>query len=154
MGRPSSHTGVPLSAALPGSWSLVSRIDVTDEGLAHDDPALGSDPVALLIYDRAGHFSAQFMKRDRSAVIPERSAQTRNNTQAQGGYDAYFGTYVVDDATSVVTQTLLGSLSAANVGSTLSREMTVQGDSLVIRLETTSWDGLPVTRTLTWSRVA
>jgi hypothetical protein len=144
----------PLSAALPGSWRLVSRIDVTAEGHAHDDPALGSDPVALLIYDRAGNFSAQFMKRDRSAVMPERSVQARNNNQAQGGYDAYFGTYVVDDDTSVVTQTLLGSLSAANVGSTLSRKMTVQADSLVIQLETTSWDGLPVTRTLTWSRVA
>jgi len=153
MGSPSASTAAPLSEALPGSWRLVSRVDVTSDGKVHVDPALGSDPIALLIYDRAGNFSAQFMKRDRSAAVPERSVEARNNTQAQGGYDAYFGTYVVDDAASVVTQSLLGSLSAANVGSTLSRRMTVRGDSLFIQLETTSWDGLPVTRTLTWQRV-
>jgi len=71
---------------------------------------------------------------------------------AQGGYDAYFGTYTVDDAKGAVTQKLLGSLSAANVGMVLTRGMEVTGDSLVITLETTAADGTPVVRTLTWQR--
>ncbi|HVZ47408.1 MAG TPA: lipocalin-like domain-containing protein [Gemmatimonadaceae bacterium] len=147
----------PLSATLPGTWRLLSRIDTTVAGQRHADPALGSDPVALLIYDRAGHFSAQFMKRDRDATpgraLPGGPAGAKNNTQAVGGYDAYFGTYSVDDATGVVTQELLGALSPVHVGARLSRAMTVRGDSLVIALETTAWDGTPVTRTLTWERV-
>jgi len=143
-----------LSARLPGTWRLISRIDIAVSGAALPEPALGSDPVALLIYDRAGNFSAQFMKRDRSTVPTEVPAGAKNNTQAQGGYDAYFGTYSVDDATGVVTQKLLGALSRANVGTELSRAMTVQGDTLVIRLETTAWDGTPVVRTLTWERVS
>ena len=53
-----------------------------------------------------------------------------------------------------MTQKLLGALSRANVGTELSRAMTVQGDTLVIRLETTAWDGTPVVRTLTWERVS
>jgi len=36
---------------------------------------------------------------------------------------------------------------------TLTRGMEVQGDRLVIRLETTAADGTPVTRTLTWKRL-
>jgi hypothetical protein len=144
---------VSLSSQLRGTWLLQSRIDVTKDGRRHPDPMLGEDPVALLIYDDAGHFSAQFMKRDRSMAMqaaPLPSA--RNNTMAQGGYDAYFGTYTVDDEKGMVTQKLLGSLSAANVGMVLTRGMQVTGDMLVIKLETTAADGTPVVRTLTWRR--
>ncbi len=148
-----SNPAAPLSATLPGTWRLLSRIDRTAAGEVIEDPALGSDAIALLVYDRAGHFAAQFMKRDRSSVVVASSASAANNTQAQGGYDAYFGTYVVDDATGVVTQTLDGSLSARNVGLVLSRAMTVVGDRLVIALDTNAVDGTPVTRTLIWERV-
>lgn len=144
---------VPLSQSLPGTWRLTSRTDVTADGRVHPDPALGSDPVALLIYDRAGHFSAQFMKRDRDTPVSDGPASALNNTQALGGYDAYFGTYTVEDTTGVVTQTLHGALSKAHVGAVISRRMTVTRDSLVIALETTAWDGTPVTRTLIWERV-
>jgi len=143
----------PLSEALPGTWELLSRIDVTASGERRPEPSLGEDPVALLIYDRTGRFAAQFMRRDRSAVVPEVAASGRNNSRAQGGYDAYFGTYTVDDANGTVTQRLVGSLSQENVGMVLTRGMEVVADRLVIRLETTAPDGAAVTRTLTWRRV-
>src|SRR5882724_4582905 len=143
----------PLSASLPGTWLLESRIDVDPSGERRGEPSLGEDPVALLFYDRAGHFAAQFMKRDRSAVAPDGPSGGKNNSRAQGGYDAYFGTYTVDDAASAVTQRLLAALSQENVGSILTREMEVRGDKLVIRIETSAADGTVVTRTLTWNRV-
>jgi Lipocalin-like domain len=143
----------PLSESLVGAWWLLSRIDTTATGAQYPDPLLGEDPVALLVYDRSGYFSAQFMKRDRSSPQRAALAAAANNTQAQGGYDAYFGTYIVDDANGTVTQRLLGSLSQANVGMALTRKMEVRGDMLVIGLETTAADGTRVTRTLTWRRV-
>lgn len=142
-----------LSTDLLGTWLLESRIDVDGAGARHPDPLLGEDPIALLFYDRSGHFAAQFMKRDRSDVVASGPANAANNTQAQAGYDAYFGTYNVDDSSGVVTQQLLGSLSAGNVGMVLSRAMEVRGDALIIRLETTAHDGVPVVRTLTWRRL-
>ena len=145
---------MPLSSELPGTWLLQSRIDVTPDGAVHPDPLLGSDPVALLIYDRTGHFSAQFMKRVRSGPAQAAAPGAKNNTQAQDGYDAYFGTYTVDDANSTVTQQLMGSLSPSNVGMVLTREMQASGNQLVIRLNTTAADGVPVVRTLTWQRLA
>ena len=144
---------MPLSARLPGTWELISRIDVTDGGERRADPALGEDPVALLIYDRAGHFAAQFMKRDRSAPSVDGAAVASNNSRAVGGYDAYFGTYTVDDVQGTVTQRLLGALSAQNVGQVLTRAMTVTGDRLVISLRTNAVDGEAVTRELIWKRV-
>jgi hypothetical protein len=143
----------PLSETLPGTWQLVSRIDATASGERRPEPSLGEDPHALLIYDRSGHFAAQFMRRDRTGDIPEGTAGAKNNSRAVGGYDAYFGTYTIDDHRMTVTQTLIGALSNEHVGSVLTRAMDVRGDSLVIRLATTTADDIAITRTLTWRRL-
>lgn len=144
----------PLSRSLPGTWQLLSRTDVSEAGLPVDEPTLGSDPIALLIYDTAGNFAAQFMKRDRTASTQQESKTAgANNTRAQGGYDAYFGRYTVDDSTGVVTQTLVGALSRESVGLEISRAMLVEGDHLSIQLKTTSTSSEPVVRTLRWRRV-
>jgi hypothetical protein len=143
----------PLSESLIGTWELLTREDHTSSGERRIDPHLGEDPVALLIYDRDGHFAAQFMKRDRDAAPPTESRVAGpNNSRARGGYDAYFGTYSTDDASSTVTQCLVGALAPENVGLVLTRVMAVVGDELTIRLDTETDDGEAVTRTLKWKR--
>jgi hypothetical protein len=146
-------SSLPLSQALLGTWRLVSREDRTASGERRIDPALGADPIALLVYDRGGNFAAQFMKRDRrtDAGVPAASGLP-NNSRAVGGYDAYFGSYTVDDAAGTVTQRLQGALSPENVGLVLTRSMQVSDDELVIQLDTASADGTPVVRTLRWRR--
>jgi hypothetical protein len=143
-----------LSAMLPGTWRLISRVDCTRGGERRVEPSLGEDPVALLIYDRSGNFAAQFMKRDRSSPISDVAASASNNSRAQGGYDAYFGTYTIDEAEKTVTQRLVGALSKENVGLVVTRKMLVERDSLTIKLETTTAEGEAVVRTLIWSRVS
>ena len=143
----------PLSATLPGTWRLLSRIDVTAGGRTIPEPSLGEDPYALLFYDRSGNFAAQFMRRDRSAAVPDGPSGAKNNSRAQGGYDAYFGTYTIDDENGTVTQRLVGALSREHVGHVLTRTMEVQGDTLTIKLDTVSADTTDVTRTLIWRRV-
>ena len=145
--------GAALSTTLPGTWQLLSRIDVAASGERRVEPSLGEDPLALLIYDRSGNFAAQFMRRDRSVDVPDGPSGARNNSRAQGGYDAYFGTYTIDDEAGSVTQHLVGALSREHVGAVLTRVMDVRGDTLVIELETNAADGAAVTRTLTWRRV-
>ncbi len=144
----------PLSVVFPGTWKLIRRTDCNREGERRAEPSLGEYPVALLFYDRAGNFAAQFMKRDRSGPISDAVASGLNNSRAQGGYDAYFGTYTIDDAEKTVTQRLVGALSRENVGMVVTRKMLVQGDILTIKLETTSAEGEVVIRTLIWSRVS
>lgn len=152
-----SSSGAALAAALVGTWELYFREDRTERGAVHPDPGLGADPTGLLIYDAGGHFSAQFMKRDRSdrgGGAPTSAADGVNNSRAVGGYDAYFGRYTVDESTGEVTQTLDGALATENVGMVVTRRMVVEGDELTLRLPTTAWDGTPVVRTLRWRRVA
>jgi hypothetical protein len=142
-----------LSSTLPGTWRLVSRIDLDANGERRIDSTLGEDPIALLFYDGSGNFAAQFMKRDRSSVVEVPAGPAHNNSRAQDGYDAYFGSYTIDDTAGTVTQQLAGALSKENVGHVLTREMTVEGDELTIELETTSGEGEAVRRTLRWTRV-
>lgn len=144
-----------LSETLLGTWKLVSREDRTHEGELRVDPALGADPVAILTYDRGGYFAAQFMKRERNPdteVVVTKAGP--NNSRTIGGYDAYFGTYTVNDAEGTVTQRLEGALSPESVGQVLTRAMTVAGDELTIQLETAGVTGETVIRTLKWKRVA
>jgi hypothetical protein len=49
---------------------------------------------------------------------------------------------------------LEGALTPENVGMEVSRTLVVDGDHLVIRLETTTLEGEAVTRTLMWERIA
>ncbi len=142
-----------LGNNIRGTWWLLSREDHTKEGQKRIDPVLGSDPIAILVYAN-NHFTAQFMKRDRSAdSITQETGARQNNTSAIGGYDAYFGTYQVNEGTNQVAHTLVGSINPANVGMTVYRDLQVQDNRLIIRLDTTTQEGEPVTRTLIWKRI-
>lgn len=96
------------------------------------------------------------MRRDRSstpAPAPAQKVSGTNNTMPTDGYDAYFGTYTVDDAAGTVTQRLVAALSRENVGQVVTRDLDVDGDVLTVSLGTTLPDGTPVTRILKWNRV-
>jgi len=147
-----THIGSSLRSRLVGTWRLVSREDRNAAGERRIDSGLGADPLGLLIYDAGGSFAAQFMRRDRADIAQTSPTSGSNNTAAVNGYDAYFGTYAVDEKTGTVTQTLTAALSPANVGMVVTRELKVEGDTLIIELATTRPDGEPITRTLRWTR--
>jgi hypothetical protein len=146
--------GDPLSVRLVGSWELISRIDRAQSGEQRLEPTLGSDPIAFLVFDRAGNFAAQFMKRERLAADDAPSRGGANNTRARDGYDAYFGTFTVDEKTGMASHRITAALSRDGVGRVLTRQLSVDGDILTIELDTTTADGEPVRRTLRWQRVA
>jgi hypothetical protein len=142
-----------LAAAILGVWKLKSRVDVDDAGQIQIDPFLGPDPLGILCFGPT-HFAAQFMKRDRSQqknVLQQ--APAANNTAGVHGYDAYFGSYSVDEIAGTLTTYLEASISPANIGATYVRDVRVVADELFIRLSTTALNGTAITRTNTFSRV-
>lgn len=141
-----------LAMRLRGSWELVSRIDRNRDGKELEEPSLGSDPIAYLVFDAAGRFAVQFMKRDRASAVDAPNAS--NNSRARGGYDAYFGTYEVDDASGWVKTRIVAALAPESVGQVFTRRMSVNDDVLTIELDTSTASGDPVHRTLRWRRVA
>lgn len=141
-----------LAEAMLGVWKLKSRIDIDGQGMRRIDPILGADPLGVLCFG-PGYFAAQFMKRDRSSRRDTAGpVQGANNSSAVDGYDAYFGTYLLDGAAGRLTVRLDGSISPANIGSTFVRDIRIRENELFIQLPTTAADGTPVTRTLVFSR--
>jgi hypothetical protein len=142
-----------LAAKIRGIWKLKSREDVDDTGQIQVDPFLGRDPLGILCFGPS-HFAAQFMKRDQShSENVSQRVQAKNNTAAVNGYDAYFGTYSVDEIAGTLTTHLEGSISPANVGRTYVRDVRVVDNELIVQLHTTAVDGTAITRTNTFSRI-
>jgi Lipocalin-like domain len=143
------------AVGLVGTWELVSRIDRTMDGREVDEPNLGRDPIAWIIYDSAGHVAAQLMRRDRSnARSAAPSLAETNNTGAINGYDAYFGTWSFEAERGTVTHLIRASVDASAVGRTVSRQVRLEGDQLTLSFQTTSANGNPVTRTVVWKRIS
>ena len=144
--------GETLAERMIGTWRLVSRVDRAADNTIRTDPALGSDPLAMLTYTQ-DRFAAQFMKRDRSeASVNNAGGSGQNNTTAVGGYDAYFGTYNVG-SDGLVLHRLEAALTPGNIGLEVARTLAVENDKLTIVLETATLDREPITRTLTWNRI-
>ena len=137
---------------LVGTWRLISRIDRTADGRTFVEPSLGSDPISLLIYDRAGNVAAQLMRRDRTVMAPAAATGDPNNSGALNGYDAYFGTYSVDRASGALIHTLSAALVPADVGRQLVRNFRFENGDLIIWFNSRGLAGEQVTRTLTWRR--
>jgi lipocalin-like protein len=139
---------------LVGTWRLISRVVMLEDGTVVQDPGLGKTPRGYLIYDSSGHMAAQLMRLDRPTTIDcgTSGPAPSDNSQSVNGYDAYFGTYTIDETSHTVTHHLEGALAAADVGKNLSREFRVSGDKLTIIVRTNSPQEKQI-RTLTWERV-
>ena len=145
---------------LIGGWRLVSRQTTGPDGRVLTDPGLSATPNGVLIYDRGGHVAAQLSRPGRtvSMLADEcREAQTVKGTEDTAqtilGYDAYFGTYAVDEKAGIVTHHLESALFPGDIGKNIPRHFTISGDTLTISFKTTLHDGTPVTRTLIWTRL-
>jgi len=147
-------------AQLIGSWRLVSRQSRRSNGELESDPGLATVPLGRLIYDASGHVAAQLSRKDRTvAMIAEEcpaavtTKGTPDTAQTILGYDAYFGTYTVNEQEHIVTHHLEAALFPGDIGKSIERNFAIAGDQLTISFHTTTRDGVKVTRTLIWERM-
>lgn len=149
-----------VSDRLVGSWSLVSRQTVTADGKGLIDPGLAATPRGILIYDSSGHVAAQLSRPGRTAaMLPHECAEaekikgTNDTAQTVLGYDAYFGTYTLDEMHGIVTHHLDSALFPGDIGKSITRRFKLEGDALTIQFDTSLPEGTKVTRTLVWTRL-
>ena len=76
-----------------GAWRLAWLEEQGADGKVHK-----ADCAGLLVYTRDGHMSVQVMYRNPPAVTNAAPVQ-----YAQGGYEASFGTYEIDESTHTFT---------------------------------------------------
>ena len=116
---------------LIGTWRLVSRVVKHPDGTSNPDPTYGPKyPVGYIMYDRTGHMAVQFMGLDRP------------DNHSSLAYDAYFGTYTVNETKTPMTVThhLEGSLIPSAVGHDNVRDLIINGDDLTLVVHTATPD--------------
>lgn len=114
---------------LIGTWKLVARDVVRPDASSTLDPAYGPKyPIGYIMYDQTGHMAVQFMALDRP------------NDQSSRGYNAYFGTYTIDESSRPmkVTHHMEGSLDPRDIGGANVRDLLLNGDELKIVVHNTN----------------
>jgi hypothetical protein len=136
-----------------GSWELQARTVTRANGEAVNDPVLGQQPIGRLFYDASGHMALQMMRQGRTRAISEpANTEDAANARVVLGYDAYFGTFTVDQAGGTVTHHVDGSLFPEDLGKDFTRRFRVAGDTFELSFTSTPADGAPITRTLVFRR--
>ena len=106
-----------------GAWRLVWLEEPDVSGKIHR-----ADCAGLLVYTRDGHMSVQVMYRN-----PQTAGQSGPVQYAQGGYEASFGTYQVDENTHTFTFHVEGAMVRSLIGKDLARAFELTGKQLVVR---------------------
>jgi hypothetical protein len=83
-----------------GAWRLASLEQQGADGQVHK-----ADSTGLLVFTRDGHMAVQVMERNPQAQTPAGPEQ-----YSQGGYEASFGTYAIDDSAHSFTFHVEGAL--------------------------------------------
>jgi hypothetical protein len=105
-----------------GAWRLVWLEEEDSDGKVHR-----ADCTGLLVYTRDGKMSVQVMYRE-----PQRQNESASIQYAQGGYEASFGTYKIDDAHSF-TFHVEGALVRALIGKDLKRVFELSENRLIVK---------------------
>jgi len=104
-----------------GAWRLASLEQPGADGKVHRIDCCG-----LLVYTRDGHMSVQVMEREpRSQAGPEQ--------YSQGGYEASYGTFAVDERAHTFTFHVEGALVRTLIGKDLPRAYEFSGKQLIVK---------------------
>jgi len=82
----------------------------------------------MLVYTSDGHMSVQVMERD-----PQTQTSAGAEQYSQGGYEASYGTYVVDERARTFTFHVEGALVRTLVGKDLPRAYEFSGGQLIVK---------------------
>jgi hypothetical protein len=138
---------------LAGAWELESRTVTRGTGDVVDDPVLGARPLGRLFYSASGHMGLQMMRQGRASAItaPADAAQPLSPRVALG-YDAYFGTFTIDEAAGTITHHVEGSLFPEDPGRDFVRRFRLEGDTFELSFTSQGDDGAAISRTLVFRR--
>jgi Lipocalin-like domain len=90
-----------------------------------------ADCTGLLVYTRDGHMSVQVMYRHLPASSP--ASNSAPVQYAQGGYEASFGRYEIDESSHTFTFHVDGALVRSLIGKDLPRAFELSGKQLIVK---------------------
>jgi hypothetical protein len=106
-----------------GAWRLVSL-----EAPGPDGKIQKSNSTGMFVFTRDGHASVQVMERN-----PPPQAAAGPEQYSQGGYEATFGTYVIDETAHTFTFHVDGALVHGLIGKDSPRSFEFSGNQLIVK---------------------
>ena len=106
-----------------GAWRLVSLEAPGPDGKIHK-----SDSTGMFVFTRDGHASVQVMERN-----PPAQAAAGPEQYSLGGYEATFGTYLVDESAHTFTFHVAGALVRSLIDTDLPRSFEFSGNQLIVK---------------------
>jgi Lipocalin-like domain len=101
-----------------GAWRLAWLEEEGTDGNVHK-----ADCTGLLMYTPDGHMSVQVLYRNQQA----------GSSYAQGGYEASYGTYQLDQGAHMFTFHVEGALVRTLIGKALTRVYEFSGNQLIVK---------------------
>ena len=111
------HDNSGIQNRLLGAWKLISLEETSADGQVHK-----ADCAGMFVFSSEGHASVQ---------VVYRNAGT-GSAYAQGGYEASYGSYHIDDS-STFTFHIEGALVRKLIGKDLKRAYQISGNRLTVR---------------------
>jgi hypothetical protein len=118
---PDKSAGIPEQFI--GAWRLVALEMVDPDGRVHS-----GDSTGMFVFTREGRLAVQVMDK-----TSQTGAHEAPDAYAQGGYEATFGRFEVDERTRTFTYSVEGSLVRTLVGKTLARAYEFRGSQLIVK---------------------
>jgi hypothetical protein len=113
----------PARDRFAGAWRLASLEQPGADGKVHRIDCCG-----LLVYTRDGHMSVQVMEPEPRANAPAGPEQ-----YSQGGYEASYGTFEVDERAHTFIFHVDGAIVRTLIGKDLPRAYTFSGNQLIVK---------------------
>ena len=137
---------------LVGSWRLVSAEGHNSDGTITYD--YGKEPSGRLMLDGSGRMSVHLLDPNRQRF---ESGDFLRPTpyelkQSWDGYFGYFGTYIVDEGTGMLTFHVEGAAYPNYIGTAQHRFYELEGDRLTLRTPPERAGGAYVTYFIVWER--
>src|SRR5580693_7019176 len=106
-----------------GAWRLASLEQQGADGKVHK-----ADSTGLLVLTGDGHMSVQVMERN-----PQVQTLAGPEQYSQGGYEASFGTYEIDERAHTFTYHVEGALVQTLIGKDLPRAFELSDKQLIVK---------------------
>ena len=106
-----------------GAWRLVWLEEPDANGTVHK-----ADCTGLLVFTLDGHMSVQVMYRNLQS-----GGQGGPVQYAQGGYEASFGTYQIDESSHTFAFHVEGAMVRSLIGKDLPRAYELSGNQLIVK---------------------
>ena len=105
-----------------GAWRLLWLEEPDADGKVHR-----ADCTGMLVYARDGHMSVQVMYRE------PKTGQSGPVQYAQGGYEASFGRYEVNEGAHTFTFHVEGAMVRSLIGKDLVRVFEISGKQMIVQ---------------------